>query len=403
MKVLLVNDYATPTAGAEKVTLHLRDELVARGHEVRVFASRAQLISGESFADSSCFGTTSRLQTLTSAWNPSALRALSRELKAFSPDVVQVQMFLWQLSPMILRLLKSRRSVYWAGTYKSICPTGLKWLPDGRNCDERAGIACLRNRCITATGALPLLMQQRSWRRQRHAFQAIVPCSHAVARLLEQDGIEVAPVIWPGVLQSASEPQPSPTPVVSYAGRLSHEKGVDILIRAFAAAQLADTGAQLRIAGVGPQQESLRQLTYELSISECVKFLGQLNDAGIDSLLTSTWLHAVPSRWPEPFGMTTTEAMMRGAPVVASDTGGLTESIVPGITGFHVPQGDIGALASVLRSALKDRNTLRAMGEQGRSRALQHFAVRVMVDRFLDLYQSLENGTKGASLQGHIH
>jgi hypothetical protein len=72
VKVLLVNDYATPTAGAERLTLEMRDGLRARGHQVRVFASRAQLIQGESFADASCFGTNTRLQTLTSTVNLSA-------------------------------------------------------------------------------------------------------------------------------------------------------------------------------------------------------------------------------------------------------------------------------------------------------------------------------------------
>ena len=66
MRILLVNDYATATAGAERITRDLRDGFRARGHEVRVFASRAQLIAGESFADADCFGTNTRLQTLTS-------------------------------------------------------------------------------------------------------------------------------------------------------------------------------------------------------------------------------------------------------------------------------------------------------------------------------------------------
>ncbi|HEU4721415.1 MAG TPA: glycosyltransferase family 4 protein, partial [Gemmatimonadaceae bacterium] len=102
MRILLVNDYATPTAGAERITLDLRDGFRARGHEVRVFASRAQLIAGVSFADTTCWGTTTRVQTLTSTVNLSAARALRRELRDFAPDVVQVQMFLWQLSPSIL-------------------------------------------------------------------------------------------------------------------------------------------------------------------------------------------------------------------------------------------------------------------------------------------------------------
>ena len=132
MRILLVNDYATPTAGAERITLDLRDGLRARGHDVRVFASRAQLIAGESFADATCYGTNSRVQTLTSTVNPSAARTLRRVLREFAPDVVQVHMFLWQLSPSILPLLRGVPSIYWAMTFKAVCPTGLKWLPSRR-------------------------------------------------------------------------------------------------------------------------------------------------------------------------------------------------------------------------------------------------------------------------------
>ena len=182
MRILLVNDYATATAGAERITLDLRDGLIARGHEVRVFASRAQLIAGESFADATCYGTNTRVQTLTSTVNWSAARALRRELSSFAPDVVQVQMFLWQLSPSILPVLRTVPSVYWAMTFKAVCPTGLKWLPGGAPCDVRAGAACLSHGCITLSGFGPLMLQRALWRRRRRAFAAIVACSHDVRR-----------------------------------------------------------------------------------------------------------------------------------------------------------------------------------------------------------------------------
>src|ERR1022692_2950197 len=101
MRVLLLNDFATPTAGAERVTLWLRDGLRGAGHEARVLASRAQWIPGPAFADVDCFGAMGRVQTLSSVANPSASRSLRRELEAFRPDVVHVNMFMWQLSPSI--------------------------------------------------------------------------------------------------------------------------------------------------------------------------------------------------------------------------------------------------------------------------------------------------------------
>ncbi len=134
MKILLVNDYATATAGAEIMLLMLRDGLRTRGHDVRTFANRAALIPGECFADYTCAGSTTRFQAVSSALNPSAYFSLRRALRDFRPDLVHVKIFLWQLSPAILSLLSRVPAIYHAVTYKAICPLGVKILPGGQQC-----------------------------------------------------------------------------------------------------------------------------------------------------------------------------------------------------------------------------------------------------------------------------
>ena len=104
MKILFINDYATTEGGANLFTLTLRDELRRRGHEVRLFTSRARSIDG--LADSQCFGTVSRFYVFSQTLNPSAYWQLRRTLAGFRPDVVHVTMFLTQLSPLILPLLE---------------------------------------------------------------------------------------------------------------------------------------------------------------------------------------------------------------------------------------------------------------------------------------------------------
>lgn len=389
MRILLVNDYATATAGAERLTLALRNGLRARGHQVRVFASSAQLIAGESFADATCYGTRTRLQTLSSTVNPSAARALRRELREFAPDVVQVQMFLWQLSPSILSVLRELPSVYYAMTFKSVCPTGLKWLPSGTLCVERAGAPCLARGCLTLSGFGPLMLQRALWRRSRGAFSAIVCCSHDVQRQLERDGIATRDVIWPGVDEITARPPLDGPPTVTFAGRLTPEKGIDVLVRAFARTRDRIPHARLSIAGSGPSQEALATLIDRLDLRGSVELHGQLHGAALGAVLDRGWVHAVPSRWPEPFGLTATEAMMRGTAVVASDLGGLAESVVHEVTGLRVPAGDEQALAEALVLLLSDRALAEALGRAGRERAREHFALNVCLDRFERLYETL--------------
>jgi glycosyltransferase involved in cell wall biosynthesis len=397
MRILLVNDYATATAGAERVTLDLRDGLRSRGHDVHVFSSRAQLIAGESFADTTCYGTNSRVQTLTSAVNPSAARALRRVLREFAPDVVQVNMFLWQLSPSILPLLRRVPSVYWAMTFKPVCPTGLKWLRAGVRggvpCGVRAGTACLANGCITVTGFGPLMLQRALWRRRRGAFDVIVSCSHELRRQLDADGIESHEVIWPGVNETPRRPPLDGPPTVTFAGRLIAEKGADVLVRAFAIVRERLPGARLSIAGAGPAELALHALVRELRIAESVELHGQLGGEALRRTLDRGWVHAVPSRWPEPFGLTATEAMMRGTAVVASDIGGLAESVLHETTGLRVPAGDALALADALTRVLADRDFAERLGEAGFVRAREHFSMTDCLTRFERLYASLRSST----------
>jgi glycosyltransferase involved in cell wall biosynthesis len=393
MRILLVNDYATPTAGAERITRDLREGFRARGHEVRVFASRAQLIAGESFADAECFGTNTRLQTLTSTLNLSAARALERELRDHPPDVVQVQMFLWQLSPAILPVLRRLPAVYWAMTVKEVCPTGLKWLPSGAMCDVRAGMACLKNGCITVTGFAPLMLQRSLWHRNQRAFAAVLCCSEDVRRRLERDGIATHGVVAPGVRESAPRPPLAGPPTITFAGRLTPEKGADVLLRAFAIARQRVPAARLSIAGTGPAEPALRALVAELGLADAAFLHGHLDGAALDGMLDTAWVHAVPSRWPEPFGLTATEAMMRGTAVVASEVGGLADIVLHERTGLRVPAGDVPALADALARILSDRDWAEALGRAGRERAREHFSLDGCLTRLERVYEQLRTPT----------
>ena len=118
MKVLLVNDYGTPTAGAEVMLATVRETLQARGHAVRVVASLAGLDPENSIADETCFGVLGRRQVLSSTWNFSSSNTIPEAIRAFQPDVVHVHMFLWQLSPSILPELRNIPSIYHIHTYK---------------------------------------------------------------------------------------------------------------------------------------------------------------------------------------------------------------------------------------------------------------------------------------------
>jgi glycosyltransferase involved in cell wall biosynthesis len=389
MRILLINDYATPTAGAEIMLLLLRDELRQRGHDVRVFASRAQLIPGDSFADYTCFGTIGRWQAVSSTWNVSAWWNLRRVLRAFRPEIVHVKMFLWQLSPAILPLVRAIPNLYDVVTYKPVCPRGSKLLPDGSRCTFRAGLVCHRQGCLTWRSWLLMMTQRRLFRRWRGAFDAFVGDSEAVRSGLTQEGIGPVQILVHGTSPRPPRPPLNEPPVLAYAGRLVPEKGVDTLLNAFARMNDSATGARLWIAGDGPQGEALRRLAVDLGIAERVDFLGPLSRPVLEERFHEAWAQIVPSLWDEPFGMVAIEAMMRGTALVAAERGGLREIVRPNTTGLLVPPGDVAALADALHTLATDRALCERMGEAGRRIALSEYTIRACADRFEALYRRL--------------
>ena len=395
MRLLLLNDYATPTAGAELITLHLRDAFRAAGHETRVLASSAQLIPDHDFADASAYGSTARLQPLSAMVNPSARHALRGELESFRPDAVQVNMFMWQLSPSILPLLADVPTVHYAMDYKAICPKGTKRLRDGDVCRHGVGLPCIRERCLSGREWPSQMVQHVLWLTGRRHFDRVIAVSDAVRDRLEPVGTRVDDVVWPGVLATSAGALPDKRPTVTYAGRLVEEKGLDVLLRAFA--KLPQRGldaASLRIAGTGPAEAELKGLAHDLGLGDAVSWLGHVPQAELPGALAGAWTHAVPSTWAEPFGITGAEAMMRATPVVVSRTAGLAELVLDGESGFHVPPGDVEALAEALSRLLSDRELAVRMGAAARARVLDTSTINDCASRLLAHHQQLTDAAR---------
>jgi len=391
MKVLLVNDYAITKGGANIYLLALRDWLRQRGHDARLFATYARSDRGRTLADYECFGTTSRFRTFLQAANPWAFWGLRRVLAEFQPDVVHVRMFLGQLSPLILPLLRHIPSLYHIAIYEAICPSATKMLPDRSPCHSSPGMVCYRSHCLPLRAMLPQMLRMKLWQHWHEAFRLIIANSEAVRSRLVAEGIRPAEVIWNGIPIQPSRPPLSFPPTVAFAGRLVQEKGVDVLLKAFAKVVGQVPEARLLLAGEGPQQERLRGLIAKLGLSTNVSMLGHIPRRELEQHFAPAWVQTVPSIREETFGLVAAEAMMRGTAVVASSSGGLNEIVQNGQTGFLVPPGDINLLAEALIRILKDRDLAEQMGKSAREFALRHFTGEISVEKFIALYQNLCN------------
>ena len=363
MRVLLAHDYGAPVGGAELAQFALRDDLRALGHDARLFASSAAPRREGMSPDYECFGTMSRFRTLLQTANPWASASLARVLDEFRPDVVQVGMFLTQLSPLILGRLGGVPSVYYVHWLRPICPTGSKVRPDGSACHSAPDATCLTSGCLPARDWPALMLQMKLWRARAGAFDAVVTSSEFMRARLAEGGISPVEVIPYDIPKQAPPAPLAACPAVGFAGRLVPEKGADLLLRAFARATSGLPGARLLVAGDGPERPRLERLAAGLGIAGRVEFLGHVARDRVGPALASVWVHVVPSMVEEAFGLTAAEAMARGTAVVAARAGGLSE--VVGDAGRLVPMGDEAALALALREILTDRGLAERLGRLG--------------------------------------
>jgi glycosyltransferase involved in cell wall biosynthesis len=389
VKVLIVNDYGCLSGGAERVALVLRDGLRARGHDARLFASTAMPVTAPNPSDFTCFGTESSARKVLQIVNPMAVRALSKTLAGFRPDVVHVRMFLSQLSPFILPLLREYRSVLHLGSYHTVCPINSRILPDGSECMVIAGHPCHDSGCLSLAGLARTQLQLGAWRRWRTVFSRVIANSEALAVRLARGGLIADRVIRNGTPLVPERASLSSEPTVAYVGRIADRKGVHVLVRAMQQVVGSVPDAKLLIAGGGPDEKRVAALITELGLDGSVRMLGHLSTGRIEQIISPAWITAAPTLVNESFSNSAIESMMRGTAVVATRVGGFAEMIEDGVTGRLVERGNVGQLANAITSCLRDRALCELMGANARRHALAELSADVMVERFLSLYGEL--------------
>ena len=325
----------------------LRSGLESAGDEVRLLTSSAGTM-GDGSADYVAYGaTSSSQQALLQIVNPFAVRGVRRAIGDFRPDVVLVNMFAHHLSPAILHSFSGVPAVLTITDYKCVCPIGSKLRPGGELCKSHPGWECHSAGCVSVLHWLRDQPRYALLRAGMSRIHSVISCSAWVQKALAFEGISSTFIDLPVPGPSpAYERLPSSDPVFFFCGRLDIEKGVDILLRAFARVRRDCPRSTLRIAGRGPEREGLIAIARDLGIHDSVAFLGRLSSARVEAELARAWVLVAPSVWAEPLGLVALEAIVRGVPVIATASGGFAETVDHTISGFLVPNGDAETLAA---------------------------------------------------------
>jgi len=170
-------------------------------------------------------------------------------------------------------------------------------------------------------------------------------------------------------------------PIVGFSGKISHTKGVDVLLRANRRLQ-AERPVHLVVAGTGTVEEAFPDVDpAELHLAN-VSFPGHVSHPRLARLHSASAVHVIPSR-EEGFGIAALEAMGCGAPLVASRVGGLPEFAV----GELVPPEDVDALVGAILSILAlDPEETRELRHRARQAALGYSWQRIVEER-LEIYR----------------
>jgi glycosyltransferase involved in cell wall biosynthesis len=276
--------------------------------------------------------------------------------------------------------------------YRFSCSNGF-FLAHGKSCQRcihgnflhALRAACWRNSHL-ASGWMGFILRHLQ---SIGAFEKItrwIALSEAVRTLHIQmgvpaDRIDVVPHFFEP--RNSVPPPHSKTPTALFLGRLSPEKGVLQLLRAWCLLDRKD--AQLLIAGDGPERAHLEAFAQKSGLQN-VRFLGFVPAEHHAQLWKEAAVCLVPSIWPEPFGLVVLEAWAHARPVIAHRIGALPEWIVPG-TGLLADPSSIEALATQLASAFDNLDLMASMGRTGHARLLTDFNKAQWLDRMRMVYK----------------
>jgi glycosyltransferase involved in cell wall biosynthesis len=211
-------------------------------------------------------------------------------------------------------------------------------------------------------------------------------------RLTSRDRLVAIANAMPEVAHSLrARPEKSPPRIVMVA-RISHWKDHPTLLNALAG--LLDLDWQLELIGDGHLRRETEALAATLGITSRVRFTGYRDDVPVR--LADAQMFVLATKW-EGFPRSILEAMRAGLPVIASEVGGVGQSVRDGETGFVVPGGDVAALRARLRQLLVDPSERQRMGAAGRNWYEKHFSLERLVSETTAVYEAVLADARGGS------
>jgi glycosyltransferase involved in cell wall biosynthesis len=382
MKVVVAHNSYQLLGGEDMVVQAEVALLRAQGHVVEMFECHNDAIT-----------TIPKVKlAMQTIWSTSSAHRIDALLTRFAPDVVHVHNTFPLISPSIYWVAQRRRVpvLQTLHNFRLHCPQAM-YLREGKVCEDCIGHipwrgvvhGCYRgSRAQTSAlvGMVTLHRQIGTWNNKVTRYIAL---NEFCRNKFIEGGLPAERiVIKPNFVDFEALAQ-VPRSGFLFVGRLSSEKGIDVLV----AAHQRTVGSALKVAGTGPQDTLLAGI-------EGLEALGGLNIDQVRQEMNRAKALVLPSIWYENFPRTLVEAFGCGLPVIASRIGALAELVTDGVTGLLFEPGNAGDLAEKMRWAQEHPAEMAAMGQNARALYEAEFTPERNYKQLMAIYEEAINAVK---------
>lgn len=457
MRILLVNKFFYRKGGSETYLFALADGLRAMGHEVAFFSmqhpnNEPSYWSKYFVSEKEYNGEVSAFQKVraaaTIAYSPEAKRKFEALCEEFHPDVIHLNLVHRQITFSILDAPYVKRNrvpvAYTSHEYSLVCPAYTMLDGNGEICEACVGghyLNVLKRTCTKGSKAKSALSfveaEFLKWSKAYDKIDLIIACSEFMKQKLNKGGYGERTIAMQNFLTDEQramgrkvanthkyeEEAAGQRPYFLYFGRLSKEKGILTLVKAFLqAAGLSAPASEttpsvssraehsrverpclpsnwdLRIVGKGPEHQAIEAMIQSTSTEarSRIKLLGYKTGEELQQEVGNARYSVMPSEWYENMPYSGLESLAAQTPIIGANIGGIPEIVLNRQTGFLFESGNTSDLTDkLLQASITDFNDYGRMQDECIEYVGSRCDQQRYVERLLDEYQGLRRQSSG--------
>lgn len=410
MRILLVNYRYFISGGPEKYMFNIKKLLEDNGHEVIPFSVHSnknvkteyskyfvESIGGRNatYFDEVKKTPKSVWQMITrSIYSFEVKKAIQREIKDVKPDLVYILHYVNKLSPSVVRGAKELGVpvVLRLSDYFLLCPR-FDFLYNKKVCEdclERGYMSCIKKRCVKGSLFASIIrvisMKIHKTMGIYDDIDAFITPSQFLKKKLIENGFDSQKIhSIPTFTLGAAVGKISVGIYGLYFGRITEEKGVEIVVKAYE--KLPDH--TVIIMGDDTTEEALRLKEYVKSHGlKNIEFLGFKRGEELEEIIKGSRFILIPSIWYDNLPNTALESFKYFKPIIASDIGSLPELVIDGYNGYLFKPGDVVEMTEKIR-LFDDDKIVRIFGENSREQLEKKFSQEEHYNKLISIFESV--------------